>query len=90
MRRPVPALLLSLLILIIVFSNCKTDRPLKRELLKIWNEDQDNVDKRRKSVGLEPLGEYLKQWNITWNAEEYKKELPGLEKIYKEKKPDKD
>ena len=48
-------------------------------------EDPDNVDKRRKSVGLEPLADYLMQWNIIWNSEQYKKELPALEKIYKER-----
>jgi hypothetical protein len=39
-------------------------------------EDVDNVDKRRAEVGLQPLAEYLKQWNITWSVEQYKKDLP--------------
>jgi hypothetical protein len=42
-------------------------------------EDPDNVDKRREEVGLDPLAHYLKQWNIVWNVEEYKKQLHGLE-----------
>lgn len=37
-------------------------------------EDPDNVDKRRAAVGLPPLAEYVKQWDITWNVEEYKKQ----------------
>jgi hypothetical protein len=36
-------------------------------------EDPDNVDKRRADVGLQPLGEYLKHWNLVWDVEEYKK-----------------
>jgi hypothetical protein len=42
-------------------------------------EDPDNVDVRRKEVGLDPLAHYLKQWNIVWDVEEYKKQLTGLE-----------
>ncbi|MDR0873952.1 MAG: hypothetical protein LBN27_10895 [Prevotellaceae bacterium] len=38
-------------------------------------EDPDNVDNRRASVGLPPLADYLKNWGIDWNVEEYKKEL---------------
>jgi hypothetical protein len=47
-------------------------------------EDPDNVDKRRASVGLEPMAEYLKSWQIIWNIEQYKKDLPKyieLEKL---------
>lgn len=40
--------------------------------------DPDNVDKRRAEVGLGPLQEYLSRWKLTWNAEEYKKNLPQL------------
>jgi hypothetical protein len=36
-------------------------------------DDPDNVDKRRAGMGLGPLAEYVKQWNITWSVEEYKK-----------------
>ncbi|RZJ53421.1 MAG: hypothetical protein EOO44_08535 [Flavobacterium sp.] len=49
-------------------------------------EDPDNVDKRRAEVGLGPLADYLKQWNIAWDVEAYKKELPELERISKEKR----
>lgn len=41
--------------------------------------DPDNVDKRRVSVGLPPIAEYIKRWNIIWNVEEYKKQLPQYE-----------
>jgi hypothetical protein len=40
--------------------------------------DPDNVDKRRSEVGLGPLQEYLSRWNMTWDAEEYNKNLPEL------------
>ena len=38
-------------------------------------DDPKNVDKRRAAVGLPPLGEYLKQWGIEWNAEQYEREM---------------
>ncbi len=44
-------------------------------------EDPDNVDKRRAEVGLEPLAEYVRFWNMTWDLERYKKELPELEEM---------
>ena len=40
--------------------------------------DPDNVDKRRAEVGLSSLAEYLNHWNIKWDVEEYKKELPQI------------
>jgi hypothetical protein len=40
--------------------------------------DPDNVDKRRAEVGLQPLSEYVSNWNIKWDIEEYKKELPTI------------
>jgi hypothetical protein len=40
-------------------------------------EDPDNVDKRRAKIGLEPMAEYVKDWNIIWNVEEYKKASAG-------------
>ncbi|RNL51075.1 DUF6624 domain-containing protein [Pedobacter jejuensis] len=42
--------------------------------------DPDNVDKRRASVGLGSLAEYVRQWGIVWNVEEYKNQLPLYEK----------
>jgi hypothetical protein len=49
-------------------------------------DDPDNVDKRRASVGLEPLTEYLKNYNIIWDVEKYKAELPLIEIKEKTKK----
>lgn len=46
-------------------------------------EDPENVDKRRAVVGLEPLQEYVAQWDIIWNPKEYLEILPEL--IVKEK-----
>lgn len=43
-------------------------------------EDPDNVDKRRAEVGLGPLADYVSRWNIKWDVEQYKKDLPMLEK----------
>lgn len=42
-------------------------------------EDPDNVDKRRASVGLGPLSEYISRWQIKWDVEQYKKDLTKLE-----------
>ena len=43
-------------------------------------EDPDNVDKRRAAVGLGPIADYLALFNIKWDVEEYKKQLPEIEK----------
>jgi len=48
-------------------------------------EDPDNVDKRRAEVGLEPLAEYVSHWQIKWDIEKYKKDLPKLEEKTKQK-----
>ncbi|MDQ1162448.1 hypothetical protein QE422_002816 [Chryseobacterium sp. SORGH_AS 447] len=45
--------------------------------------DPDNVDKRRAEVGLGPIAEYIKNWNLVWDVEKYKSELPELEKLNK-------
>lgn len=42
-------------------------------------EDPDNVDKRRAEVGLGPLADYVSNWNIKWDVEQYKRDLPALE-----------
>jgi hypothetical protein len=42
-------------------------------------EDPDNVDARRKEVGLNTMAEYLSHWKIKWDVEAYKKQLPLLE-----------
>lgn len=42
-------------------------------------EDPDNVDKRRAEVGLQPLSEYVNQWQIKWDIKQYKKDLPAIE-----------
>jgi hypothetical protein len=41
-------------------------------------EDPDNVDKRRAEVGLQPLAVYVANWDIVWDVEQYKKDLPVL------------
>jgi hypothetical protein len=46
-------------------------------------EDPDNVDKRRAEVNLKPLSIYLENWDLKWDAEQYKKELPAIMAILK-------
>ncbi|WP_134087962.1 DUF6624 domain-containing protein [Olivibacter sp. XZL3] len=45
--------------------------------------DPDNVDERRKSVGLQPLAEYVKFFNFTWDLNKYKQNLPRYEEIHR-------
>ncbi len=42
-------------------------------------EDPDNVDQRRAEVGLKPLADYVMRWDIKWDVEQYKKDLPWIE-----------
>ena len=37
--------------------------------------DPDNADKRRLEIGLKPLAEYLKSWDLTWDVENFKKRM---------------
>ena len=37
--------------------------------------DPDNVDKRRAEVQLQPISEYLKFWDLTWDVEKFKKRM---------------
>lgn len=47
-------------------------------------EDPDNVDKRRAEVGLEPLADYVSEYEIVWDVEQYKKNLPKYIEMAKE------
>ncbi len=38
----------------------------------------DGVDKRRSEAGLPPLAEYLATFDVKWNLEQYKKDLPSI------------
>jgi hypothetical protein len=46
--------------------------------------DPKNVDKRRAEMGLNTMQENLNRWNLTWNVEEYLKDLPAIEAREKE------
>lgn len=48
-------------------------------------EDPANVDIRRKEVGLGTLQDYVVNWEIIWNVEEYIKALPEIEAKQKKK-----
>lgn len=43
--------------------------------------DPDNVDKRREEVGLGPIKDYVSRWQIEWDVEVYKKNLPKYEAL---------
>lgn len=42
--------------------------------------DPDNVDKRRAEVGLGPLADYISRWQLKWDVNAYKAQLPELKK----------
>ena len=46
-------------------------------------DDPDNADKRRASVGLPPLAEYLSYWNMKWDTAQYKKDRQALDTLYR-------
>jgi hypothetical protein len=46
-------------------------------------EDPDNVDKRRAEVGLGTIATYIINWQMKWDVEQYKKDLPLLEEKLK-------
>lgn len=46
-------------------------------------EDPDNVDKRRAEVGLDPIADYVSYWQIKWDLEQYKTDLPAIENYEK-------
>lgn len=48
-------------------------------------DDPMHVDERRAEVGLPPLADYLKRWNIDWDPEAYLKLLPEIEAKQKER-----
>lgn len=43
-------------------------------------DDPENVDKRRESVGLNSLTDYVTHWGIVWDVADYKKQLPEIER----------
>ena len=41
----------------------------------------ENVDARRRDIGLGSLADYVKLWNIVWDAKSYEKDLPALDEL---------
>lgn len=64
-----------------IYGSQISNHPITKKPFVSPLEDPDNVDKRRASVGLGTLSDYLKYWNATWDVEAYKKELPEFEKL---------
>ncbi len=65
-----------------IYGSQITDLPKRKFLAPLI--DPDHVDERRASVGLGPIADYLQRYDIKWDVEAYKKELPELEKIQAE------
>lgn len=49
-------------------------------------EDPDHVDIRRTEVGLPPIDNYISRWQLKWDVEQYKKDLPAIEAKERSKK----
>lgn len=47
--------------------------------------DPDRVDERRAEIGLSPLADYLKHFDLEWDLEAYKKQLPYLIELEKDR-----
>jgi len=60
--------------------------PSTRQYFILPLEDPDNVDKRRAELGLVPLSKFAKISGIKWDVEQYKKDLPRLIEIYKNRR----
>ena len=58
--------------------------PVTKKYYVIALIDPDNVDKRRAEVGLPPIAEYIKNWEMKWDLEQYKKDLPEIESRLKD------
>lgn len=43
--------------------------------------DPDHLDERRKSMGLQPMADYVQNFNLTWDLEAYKKQLPFIRQM---------
>ena len=46
--------------------------------------DPENVNERRKEVGLGPIEDYISNWNMTWDVEKHKKRTEQIESEKKE------
>lgn len=46
-------------------------------------ENPEGVDSRRAEIGLPPMAEYLSNWQMKWDLEQYIKDLPALEERLK-------
>ncbi|MGI9525747.1 MAG: DUF6624 domain-containing protein [Weeksellaceae bacterium] len=49
-------------------------------------QNPEKVDDLRKEIGLEPLNEYLNEQGLSWDIDEYYKNLPRIEKLYMKRK----
>lgn len=46
-------------------------------------EKPEQLDERRKSVGLGTISEYVKNWGLQWSLQQYKADLPTVKKLIK-------
>lgn len=62
-----------------IYGSQITTDPTTKELYVYPLIDPENVDKRRAEVGLGPLAEYVKIWNLTWDIEKHKARTAKIE-----------
>ncbi|MCD8178601.1 MAG: hypothetical protein LUE98_14730 [Tannerellaceae bacterium] len=60
-----------------------SDNPAKSYIVPL--EYPEKVDQLRKESGLPPLAEELEEEGMQWNLQEYLKNLPTIEKMYRER-----
>lgn len=57
--------------------------PETQELYVLPLIDPDNVNQRRAEVGLGSIEDYISNWDLKWDVEEYKKNLPAYLELQK-------
>ena len=67
-----------------IYGSQIASHPTTKEYYVLPLADPDNVDERRATMKLGPLKEYVANWEIVWDTELYKKNLPEYEKLLKE------
>lgn len=46
-------------------------------------EKPEELDERRKKAGMQTIGEYIKNWGLSWSLQQYKADLPTVKKLIK-------
>ncbi len=61
-----------------------SENPIDSYIVPLQNPEK--VDELRQSVGLEPLNDYLQEYDMEWDIEKYLENLPHILELYKNRK----